>query len=515
MDLCRLSIAAALLVGVLPLGAQEGGTQGQVEVFGESIDVRVVNVEAIVTDGKGERVRDLSPTDFRLLVDGREVPVEYFTEVAEGKSTTDAGPAGPVAPGEAVPRSYLVYIDESFSLASVRNEILEKIERDLSLLHSTDRMAVLAFDGVRIEVLSGWTGDRAALAAALEQARQRPAQGNLQWANERKLQADVDWVEVSRDSLDDGDSKVGIVAAILRALSGRISPEARTQTGKTAAAAAASLRGFEAPPGRKLLLMLSGAWSLRVAPRLYAPLIEAANRLGYTIYTVDTAKSQPHEISALGALAGLTGGKVLVSAQMEVFRQAVDDSGTYYWLGFTPAWKANDHGHRIEVELRRPGLKARTRSGFTDLSQQTANALKAESVLHFGGAASDKRLIVQLGAPRRAGRGQVEIPVTLGVPVEALALTPRGSGYIAETPLAVAALDEKGGRIDLPGSRLRVALETPPHAGTYARFQTVLKLRNAGQHLVFTVHDAIQGTALWGDVRFVPQPKGSRKSGNS
>ncbi|MFP5288670.1 MAG: hypothetical protein ACLGI9_23235, partial [Thermoanaerobaculia bacterium] len=130
------------------------------------------------------------------------------------------------------------------------------------------------------------------------------------------------------------------------------------------------------------------------------------------------------------------------------------------------------------------------------------------SVLLFGGAASDKRLIVQLGAPCRTGRGQVEIPVTLGVPVEALALVPKGSGYIAETPLAVASLDEKGGRIDLPGSRLRVALQTPPRAGTYARFQTVLKLRNAGQHLVFTIPDALQGAALWGDARFVPQPKG-------
>ncbi|MFP5287807.1 MAG: VWA domain-containing protein, partial [Thermoanaerobaculia bacterium] len=270
MNLRRVSIIVALLAGTLPLGAQKAGTGAQAEGFGEEIDVRVVNVEAVVTDGKGGRVRGLSAADFRLLVDGREVPVEYFTEVAEGKAPAEAG--GPAAPGETVPRSYLVYIDEPFSLASVRNEVLEKIERDLSLLRPEDRMAVLAFDGARIDVLSPWTGDRAALAAALRQARQRPAQGNHQRAHERKLQADVDWVEVSRHSLEDDDSKVSIVAAILRALSGRISPEARTQTGKTAEAAAASLRGFETPPGRKLLLMLSGAWSLRVAPRLYAPL---------------------------------------------------------------------------------------------------------------------------------------------------------------------------------------------------------------------------------------------------
>ena len=94
------------------------------------------------------------------------------------------------------------------------------------------------------------------------------------------------------------------------------------------------------------------------------------------------------------------------------------------------------------------------------------------------------------------------MPVTLGVPVEALALTPNGKGYLAEIPLAIAALDGDGGRADLPASHLKVAVTALPRTGTFARFQTVVRLRQAGQQLVFSVPDPVSGQALWGQADF-------------
>ena len=88
--------------------------------------------------------------------------------------------------------------------------------------------------------------------------------------------------------------------------------------------------------------------------------------------------------------------------------------------------------------------------------------------------------------------------MTLGVPVEALALTPDGKGYLAEIPLAIATKDGNGGRADLPASHLKVVVTTLPRTGTYARFQTVVRLRQAGQTLVFTVPDPVSGQAIWG-----------------
>ena len=500
-SLCILLLTGSQAARSQPPAATPPSPQ-DVPVFDEVIDVRVVNVEVVVTGEDGKPVRGLAPADFRLLVDGREVPLEYFSEIVDGRAAAAApaapgGPAAPVGSSEAVPRSYLLFIDDSFSVASPRDQALERLAADLSLLGPEDRMAVLAFDGKKIDVLSPWSADRAALAQALQQARKRPALGNQLISTGRSMHTDVD---VSLEAAIAMEYDERDIQQLLDGLGRRVNPEARTQLGRTALAMAGALRGFEAPPGRKMMLLLSGGWSLTVAPRLFGPLVESANRLGYTLYPLDVAQGDARILRGLDQLAALTGGKVANSFQQDLLRSVAADSGTYYWLGFSPAWKGEDRTHGIQVEVRRPGLQVRARSGFSDLSPRTEVAFKAESVLLFGGKGEERRLRVELGESRPAGRREVEVPVTLGVPVEALALIPAdGGGYVAEVPLAIATLDEKGGRAELPGSRLRISVAQPPPAGGYARFRTVLKLRRRPQRLVFTVRDAASGQMLWGE----------------
>ena len=79
------------------------------------------------------------------------------------------------------------------------------------------------------------------------------------------------------------------------------------------------------------------------------------------------------------------------SVRQDVFRQVVADSGTYYWLGFTPSWKADDRNHLIRVESKRPGVEVRARTSFPDLSRKTENSMKAESVLLFAERTSSSR----------------------------------------------------------------------------------------------------------------------------
>jgi len=477
--------------------------------FGEEIDVRVVNVEAVVIGAKGDRVRGLSATDFKLTVDGREVPIEYFTEVAGGVATAPSSSAVQGAPGaspgERMARNYLVYIDEVFSVASVRNAVLKNLEHDLTLLQDSDRMAILAFDGVKTDVLSGWTGDHKELSSALEEARRRTAQGNHQVAHERKLQADVQWIMDNADSLDDGDTgKANVIGDILEPMSHRISPEARTQLGKTAPAAAAALRAFETPPGRRMMLLLTGAWSMSVAGELYAPLLQAADRLGYTLYPVDLAKSQPEDVTAFDVLARATGGRAAVSAKLAVLQVVEEDTRSYYWIGFSPSGKGDTRGHQVNLEMRRPDLKVRSRSSYSDLSQRAEAGMKAERVLLFGGAEADRRLLVELGEARRLSRTEIEIPVTLSVPLERLTLVPNGANSFAEAELAIAAVDEKQRRADLPGSHLKLNLPATPPAGAYGRVRTVIRLRDAAQRLVFTMSSPGSNQPTWGEADFKP-----------
>ena len=73
--------AALLAIGLAQVLAAQESASPLPGVFGEVLDVRVVNLEVVVTDRQGIPIRGLQVSDFRLLVDGEEVPIGYFSEV--------------------------------------------------------------------------------------------------------------------------------------------------------------------------------------------------------------------------------------------------------------------------------------------------------------------------------------------------------------------------------------------------------------------------------------------------
>jgi VWFA-related protein len=500
------------------------------ETFGESIDVRVVNVEAVVTNRKGERVNGLTAGDFRLLVDGVEVPIDYFTEVAEGTvlpppRSSEPGVPAPPAPTTAGPvgRSYLVFIDESLSIAAQRDVVLKEIESDLDRLGPEDRMAVVAFDGGRLHRLADWTSDRKALAGVFAEARRRPARGILTLGERRS--------ELDDQQLGE-DNDLDFYSAGFRPYYSfeylEIQPQQYSRLVRVVEAAAAALRSFSLPPGRKAMLVLSGGWPVT---RSIFRLVQDANRLGYTLYPVDvpgidiaqtvgdvtaerptdgppTVLTSGWELAAhrtLHLLAEATGGREAINSnRLAALERAEEDTRSYYWLGFSPAWKADDRHHRVELEVRRRGLTARARSGFSDLSPATLTEMETEGLLLFGigdRQEGEDRLQVEIGEPRQAGRRTVDLPVTLVLPASSAGAA---GGREAELVLSVGALDKWGRRSELPQIPLKVALadEVEPHAPV--RSQVTLHLRNVEQKLVFHVRNARTGGQLLEEVSFHP-----------
>ncbi len=521
-------IAAAALAGPVLSVPALTSTQSS---FGESIDVRVVNVEAVVADRRGKLVKGLSASDFRLLVDGKEVPITYFTEVQEGEMATPPveegapAPAISLAPDGKVGTSYLIFIDDSFSIQPQRNLVLRRLAKGLKL-GPADEAAVVAYDGRRIDLLSGWTSDGGTLRQTLAKAQQRPAEGVHRLATRRTEE----------------------VAGELGGLTGP-GFNLYSEIEEAVAAAAATMRGVAVPSGRKVFLLLSGGWpvvseslllsdplrdipSAFYTPRpeeLFEVLTDTANLLGYTIYPVDVqgldsdsnwadaASAGPthhgfitsdwergvHE--ALFFMAEETGGKaVLNSARLTAFERVAKDTRSYYWLGFTPEWQANDKRHEIKVEVRRPGLKTRARESFNDLSRETRAQLRTESLLLFGGGEEVGRMRVQAGEARKAGFQKIELPVTLEIPAGALTPLPAEGGYEVRAMLSMGALDQHGSRWRLESVPLRLVLPEAPGPGVYARYETTLKLRRQAQRLVFSVEDATGGGEAWAELDVKP-----------
>ncbi|MCB1057074.1 MAG: VWA domain-containing protein, partial [Acidobacteria bacterium] len=317
---------ALVTAGLLVLGAVAGAgpARGQDEapgVFGEIIDVRVVNVEVVVTDRDGNRVSGLQPEDFRLTVDGRETPIQYFSEVRGGQveaSQPDAG-AGTVPSleaGKPVGTSYLVFIDDFFPLKRDRDLVLDAFADELGALGPADRLAVVAYDGKKLDMLTSWTGSPREIERAFEEARRRDTQGLQRLADLRTLDADArEFAGRPYGQRDFNDGRgSNEMTPYERAYTKRIG----AQIENVVLAATATLRSFAAPPGRKVMILLAGGWPLepelyavsnRDTPlsddsdlwsgnRLYADLADTANLLGYTLYPVDIPGPQQDLVDA-------------------------------------------------------------------------------------------------------------------------------------------------------------------------------------------------------------------------
>jgi len=545
--LCRsLAACSILTLGLSLSAAAQQPSQPASEPFGEVIDVRVVNVEVVVTDKDGNRVQGLKPGDFRLKVDGKEVPVDFFTEIRDRQAAPPPGeetPAGPasVSPGETVGTSYLVFIDDYFTVPARRNEVLKALREDLSRLGPKDRMAIVSFDGARLTRLSGWTGSAAELRQALDKAASVPARGIDRITELRSyLQSE----QLLSDVVDDpgarttstnptqGDPINERVSAT--GLSGQQVTYGLTlasQIENGVAAVVSAMRGAGAPPGRKVLLLLAGSWPFSIqsfllgeglvstsrqlpdGEQLLRPLTSTANLLGYTIYPVDvpgiesaaasadsfaSSGSSPRlrEQEAHGTLLFLaeeTGGRPLLNtSRTAVLETAEADTRSYYWLGFTPSWQGNDKPHTIHVDSLRPGLQVRARTNFLDLSRTTEVATMVESALMLGNLPGAIAMPMRLGTPERK-KGEVRIPVTLGLPVDNMTVVSIDGKHTARLELRAAAADAKGNRSPVPAIPLTLSSDKPPKSGGYVRYDTTITVHGDVSHLVVAVYDPLSG----------------------
>jgi VWFA-related protein len=529
--------ALSALAASMPLPAQTPRPAEPPPVFGEQIEVRVVNVEVVVTDKDGNRVTGLQPSDFRLRVDGKEVPVEFFTEVVGRQAVAPAGSeahpaAGPsVVPGEAVGTFYLVFVDDFFAQTPHRNKVLETLKDQLARLGPDDRMAVVAFDGGRLDMLTSWTNNTRDLSRAFSDAMARPTRGPQRAVELAELLNNMGF---GGDGIEDGSAPNPTTSRMLNA-SLNLQEKAYGQTlarqvGAEVSAAVSAMRATSGVPGRKVLLLLSGGWPFSIqsyirgaqdtsmsrelpeGEKLYRPLTSAANLLGYTIYPVDlpgvqnganspNARYREQEVEGvITFLAKETGGRPLLnSLRDKALDIAEEDTRSYYWLGFTPTWERNDRQHKVDVDVRRPGLTVRSRNSFLDLSKQASVSMMMESALLFGNLPDAIQMPVKLGTISKTRAG-TEIPITLALPVSAFTAVPLEGKYHAKLELRVAATDDQGNRSEIPVIPLDLASDKEPKAGGFVKYETKVTVQGKPKHLVLATYDPLSGKVATSEV---------------
>jgi VWFA-related protein len=521
-------------------------------LFTESVEVRVVNVEVVVTDREGNRIPGLRPSDFELVVDGEVVGIDYFTEVAGGRAvgsqTADAASGVPeLRAGEPVGTSYLVFIDEFFSEPVDRNQVLDALQEQVVAMAPEDRMAIVAYNGEDLDMISNWTQSSDEIIDALRRARGRKAFGLRRRAELRQSET-IESTPLLVDPLDT-----------------RLSLEERSyvermvqQVERVVTAATSTLRSFGGPPGRKAFVLFAGEWpydpvefivndatrpvlerDLRGGDQALAPLIDAANLLGFTIYVADVAgfshhnlvgadESAPREPTAqrflretnvhqtFRHLADQTGGQVFLDgARTRAFEETARDTRSYYWLGFTPDRRRDDVRHDVEVRLVDRdrfgrGVEVRFREDFLDISRQSEVTMAVESALYFGSPPSPTPLQIQIGKPSSSGRRKMEVPLILLIPTDAMTFVPIGeteqgeTTYGAQLELRVAVLDSTGATSEIPVVPITLSTGQRPEPGKFFKYETSLKMRRKPHDVVVAVYDVPSGTMLSTSVEVAP-----------
>lgn len=477
--------------------------------FQDRIEVRVIEVEVVVTDDDGRRVSGLTREDFELYLGDERIRIEYFDEVHDGAfRNRRSPPTADVEEGveersrtERPGRSFLIFVDELFSDPRYLGPVLERVEARFGELASGDRAAVVRSLGGSLRLHSDWSSDRNRIQEALRAVREAP-RGFLPapWRVEESIVTE------------------GLCTSRSRTLYREIQ--------RVANDAVTTLWTFADTPGRKVFVLVSGGWPYGQAypcgtisavgdlehllefgkwggVGLLRPVIESANLLGWTVYPVFSSDfGAGSRWASLRSIALRTGGQITGGpTNPRPLDSMLEDLRSYYVLGFTKERAEDEDLRRLKVGVRREGLTTRHRKDLRDPSDEFRQAMDRQRGLLFGPSSSELR--IEAGAPEPRGRRVVEVPLTVYVPLDRLTRLPAPEGSDGEHPVATATLhiQAMSAASKRRSDPVEMHFEVPEVAfdlGVPVGLEVRLNLRPTRNRIVVSLEDEASGAAVTG-----------------
>jgi VWFA-related protein len=426
------AISAALATLVGQGYARQAGTQPP-PTFRSG--TTIIEVDAIVKDGKGRFVPDLTAADFEVLEDGKPQRVETLFLV-RGREVVSAAtvaapesvpvpPVSPIRPVNApppapapVPRTERVFV-LMFDTENIQPGSFDRVKKaaedflitsfkdgDVGGVVSNGSMINARLTSSREELLAAVRGLKAsgeALAVTREMRREWP---RILDAFEAYLIDRMDREAIARAvnracTDDPGQcSKPQIpVDQVVMEKARRLLPALRALGQRDILTVKALANGLAKVPGRKTIIFMSDGFFTEDSWAALRQVTDMAARASIRIYTLDTRgldrtadvleKGGMSGGSGAGDVAGFdtasdgpnslaadTGG--LVIRHENDFGRALlefaDDTSNYYVLGYRPADVTIDgRFRRITVRVKRAGVSVRARQGYMATAERMAS----------------------------------------------------------------------------------------------------------------------------------------------
>jgi len=392
--------------------AAPAGTQ-QIPPVTFKAEIEYVEVDAVVTDPQGNLVKGLTQEDFDVYEDGKPQKISLFSQVVipvdrpqRFATSASAAPVMPDVRTNAKPfegRIYVILLDD-YHVGALRSAAVKKAATAFidTYLGVNDVAAVIHASG-RTDAAQEFTNDPRLLDASInkfmgQKLRSRTLERLDQYNNNPLVQP------TSSADTTSGTAQTGADVKILDPLDNERGQYARNTLGtlKNIADFMSSIRGR-----RKAVLFFSegidyqilDVFDSRDASAVLSATqdaISAASRANVNFYTIDPRglhgmgdeimeMSAPPQDPSYGispqslqyerqlaadsmrVLAEQTGGFAAVDTNN--FRDTYDriqrENSSYYVLGYyPPSDKRDGRFHKIEVKLKRPGLKVVARKGY-------------------------------------------------------------------------------------------------------------------------------------------------------
>ncbi|HEX2253809.1 MAG TPA: VWA domain-containing protein [Thermoanaerobaculia bacterium] len=520
-----------------PAFAGPAAQPGDLEVFVDTVDVRVVNVDVYVTDKKGNPVTGLTIDDFEVREDRRPVEVTNFYAVEGGRRVDEPEPVAvpapvgaPTPPPGAPPpvpadqRLHLVVYIDNFNIEPLnRNRVMNELGFFLTRrLSPGDRVMVLTYDR-SLNVRQPFTTDHELLVRSLDEIKR--ISGHAVSRSQERREA------LERISESEGPTRA---AQHARMYAQSVENDLRFTVG----ALKETVQNLAGLPGRKAVLYVSDgvpmvpgqdafhAVEAKFGPghsvmtesftfdhsRSFRELANLANANRVTFYTLDAAGlrvnsafSAEHSAGMTGVLvessfntnlqaplryiADTTGGVAIVNTNsvLPALERVGADFNSYYSLGFRPATGGMGRYHRIEVVVKgRRDLVVRHREGYRDKTTEAQMTEGTVAAMQFGFEDNPLAVRVSFGDVSRRDDRFFTVPVSVEVPLDSVVLVPRAGTHEARLRLYISALDDRGD--SSPVQQVAVPISIPSDEIEAARGQTyrytVPLLMRSGRHRV-------------------------------
>ncbi len=274
-------LAAALIAVVGAAGAAAQDTPAP-QVFRETAEVNVVNVEVAVTDRQGRPVTGLRRENFELLENGEPVEISNFFAVQGGREAAPrlvtAGPeevAPPVPEGPRVRQNHLIiYVDNANIRETNRKKVFKSLRQFLRGNWRQDLWAMVVSNDRSLTIRQEFTPELdTALATLDELERKASAQPRFD-AERRNLMRLIEDVNVEAGSgvfgVAEANSELiqGQAQALLPMIRG-YSEERLQYVRETLGILDQFVSMAAGMPGRKSVLYVSDGLSLRPGEALY------------------------------------------------------------------------------------------------------------------------------------------------------------------------------------------------------------------------------------------------------